>query len=852
MERISRKRVVLVLLLLMLLALAPLFAFKVTAVTNSLVARTISEIPVEFNDSFFDEPATQYNHDLAQASIGLAVAAFRPVFDKENISPSQHAIQFMLDCGFTDLRTDDYDKNPSLYTVASIIGMKEMTDESGEPYTLVAVAVCGGGYANEWLSNFTVGTGDRHQGFDSAANLVVNRIFGYIGRRNIQGRIKIWITGFSRSAAVSNIAAADLVDSGVFRKEDIFAYLFATPRTTKDESPERYDNIFSIVGQYDPVPQVPLSSWGFERYGITLHTSLEETDSDFWQKMQRANAVSQEFTGMDFWVNVPVNFQLHTLLGLVNELCPTQELYAECLQDRLISMFADRTPNNILSQISQLSEDSRLVNDDNKEITTSLIDFVVRLAFESLLEVGEVGVMWNSKTTLTSNLMHEHTQDVYITWMLSSDNPEDIFTDKTEFSRLALFGLNQQYSLRVTEGPDDVLLLEIRDGQVADGADNPHTPFFNITENEIILTIPKDLEYTVWYSSPEDKTTVSTLIVNYDSTEIAETYAIFGLFSGSSDTVLVYTTGERETQLRTVVLDATDFDENATYLPPNFLAESLGVKPFAMGWRTMVFMLILIPVGILMLVVLLVALIIRLISRKRIGFLPFLFFALIMTGFLVGDLFFWLYKSVTPRTITKIAIGVVSVLFVAIGLLRRKKLGLLYTSEGRFHLVLGVFVFLCAVADCVINYSFTAGMIMFGAIHAAMIVLYYREKHLTAYQWFAFSVGCMAVLLTVFIFRAQLGSAVFKIAAYGFLLSMLVVSGYRVSAPISLSCIMFALSDVVMVVYRRINSRLLVLHVILMFAYYLAVFCLMYSCYKIRSTEKPEEEVLPKPDAVQS
>jgi len=212
-----------------------------------------------------------------------------------------------------------------------------------------------------------------------------------------------------------------------------------------------------------------------------------------------------------------------------------------------------------------------------------------------------------------------------------------------------------------------------------------------------------------------------------------------------------------------------------------------------------------------------------------------------MIGFLVGDLFFWLYKSVTPRTITKIAIGVVSMLFVAIGLLRRKKKGLLYTQEGRFHIVLGVFVFLCAITDCVINYSFTAGMIMYGAIHAAMIVLYYREKRLTAYQWFAFSVGCMAVLLTVFIFRSQLGSAVYKISAFGFLLSMLVVSGYRVSAPISLSCIMFAVSDVVMVVYRRINTKLLVLHVILMFAYYLAVFCLMYSCYKIRNTEKPEE-----------
>ena len=51
---------------------------------------------------------------------------------------------------------------------------------------------------------------------------------------------------------------------------------------------------------------------------------------------------------------------------------------------------------------------------------------------------------------------------------------------------------------------------------------------------------------------------------------------------------------------------------------------------------------------------------------------------------------------------------------------------------------------------------------------------------------------------------------------------------------------MFTISDAVMVVYRRINTRMMVLHVILMAAYYLAVYSLMYSCYKIRNTEKPE------------
>ena len=102
MGRVFDKRLVFVLIVLMFLTSGSLFAIKVTAYTNSLVARTISEIPVDYEDSFFNGPATEYNHQLAQASMGLAVSAFRPVFDKDIISPSEHAIQFMLDCGFTD------------------------------------------------------------------------------------------------------------------------------------------------------------------------------------------------------------------------------------------------------------------------------------------------------------------------------------------------------------------------------------------------------------------------------------------------------------------------------------------------------------------------------------------------------------------------------------------------------------------------------------------------------------------------------------------------------------------------------------------------------------------------------
>ena len=76
--------------------------------------------------------------------------------------------------------------------------------------------------------------------------------------------------------------------------------------------------------------------------------------------------MSMQFTGQNFWTNPAVNFQLHNLIGFINEVCPTQDIYVDCLQDRVISMFQNRSMNNILRTLSDLSNDERIINDDNK------------------------------------------------------------------------------------------------------------------------------------------------------------------------------------------------------------------------------------------------------------------------------------------------------------------------------------------------------------------------------------------------------------------------------------------------------------------------------------------------------
>lgn len=175
-----------------------------------------------YSDAMFSHSSEEYDHQLAQVSLGLALSSFRiervvrPEEERE-----RNAISYLSKAGFTDFESADYDQIPSLQTVSSVLCRKEMTDEQG-PYTLVVVGVSGCGYALEWLSNFTVGVSARHEGFSRAAQNVEGRIFVYLAKRGITGRMKLWITGISRAAAISSIVAARVLRDHLSERNRIY------------------------------------------------------------------------------------------------------------------------------------------------------------------------------------------------------------------------------------------------------------------------------------------------------------------------------------------------------------------------------------------------------------------------------------------------------------------------------------------------------------------------------------------------------------------------------------------------------------------------------------------------------
>ncbi len=433
------KRLFLLLLVAALVAVAPCTAALGAEEARPLTAmwRATADSPMRtwsfpWNDEWFLAEDTVYSHDLARCSLGLAISAFGDN-SGEMADRDAHIRRYMTQAGFGELSSQQYDIKPSVDTIGTVIGSKRIGDA-----TLIAVAVRGGGYENEWLSNFTVGDETRHVGFGSAAEKVNARIREYLTEHSFTGPIKLWIAGYSRAAAVSNLVAADMTDSGLFA--DVYAYTFATPRTTKKAGP--YPNIFNIVGKFDPVPAIPFAEWGYDRNGVTLYTPAQETDSDYYLKAPKANDVAMQLTGMAFWNNTEINHTLHTIMDYLLGILPTSEVYAEHMQDIMLRLWADKSLPNLSSAVSQLMKDEELITDTQRLEIEHLTDYLSTVMYTTVADnlTGAAGSQWNTRTGLTDNIAHEHVPEVYVSWLFSVDDPAELYTDSLEYVRFVCSG----------------------------------------------------------------------------------------------------------------------------------------------------------------------------------------------------------------------------------------------------------------------------------------------------------------------------------------------------------------------------------------------------------------------------
>lgn len=279
-----------------------------------------------YKTEFFANPSTYYNHELAKLSQAISLASgstaesivnwgknFNSVINTScdlskidyKTNRNAYIVEVYKKLGFYNDVYKKYDVslNDTSDTGAYSIAMKKI-QVNNKKYTLVCATPRSVTYGSEWASNFHLYDENGKTGFENAGEDFYQGIKNYIKKNRLGKNTKVWISGYSRGAGIANVAAA-LLDRDIangqykFNKEDVYAYMCATPRSTLDKECglDIYNNIFNIVIESDIVSTVAPSCWNYERYGnvaVIPHKYLTASEFARIQKGKKVNKSDEE------------------------------------------------------------------------------------------------------------------------------------------------------------------------------------------------------------------------------------------------------------------------------------------------------------------------------------------------------------------------------------------------------------------------------------------------------------------------------------------------------------------------------------------------------------------------------
>lgn len=711
--------------------------FNVRAVEEKIVAST------DFLDYPFWQPATEYDGNLALMSLYMALCSARDLMRDEDpltFDPAQNAETYLLSAGFTDLRKDDYSKETSIYTISTAMGSRRMEHEGEEPFTLIAVCVCGGGYKNEWQSNLTAGNGDLHEGFRSASDLVIDRIAGYIATRCIKGRVKIWISGFSRAAAVANLTAGRLTHAGTFPKEDVYAYTYATPAAVLNPPETGDENIYNIICPTDAVPQVMPADWNYGRYGRDLFLPVPE-----FSTAGEISVVEREFNikdafGIDIHYSGALNLRMRMLLSMAYEAIESRENYVRNIQDTAVGILQKKNAGNMLITMRNMLLSIKNGDAETRGKVDGLLNYLIRVFGNALTRTELAAVNRNSGSSMLL-LFTEHREDAYLASTYDIQN--GLFEENPDFTYVMVKG-PVELELTIDEVPGWIMTMDEK-GSVSVAVPNSdvilqdpeHTAYYmERIGNVSVAAVPGDLAIRARWKAVSDGT-VEVIRVGcglrvsqqYPGAETGEMKVRAG------DTGMALIPAQAECAL------PDGFHEKTFHASD--LTGFLGISLPLVSWRLLV-------TGILLLAGLAVFLILRLASllipnRTKNGAAVWCLLALFCVAAVEAEGAYWLLADM-PLLLTfwKAAAGaaVLGVFF-----LRRNRNG--KTGFGLLPVLAAIIA-----ADLAAVWSTLPGAALLLLGHMLLIACFLREKPISRaawLQWAVISVLSAGLLFLVFI-----------------------------------------------------------------------------------------------------
>ena len=448
-----------------------------------------------YSDDYFNTSAYDYNSNLSTASLAVTMASMNATEIDNYYYKSNHIVDIYNKFGFEDVEVNnDYRLKPTRDSIGVCAANKKIGNE-----TLIALGIRSGAYGAEWASNFKVGYGYdinyHHQGFYEASSKALSFLNQYINDNDINGNIKLWVTGFSRGGATANLLAgridtalannSSILDSDVsLDADDLYAYTFEAPMGASYNSininprADLYDNIHNIINPNDIVPKVPFGELGFTRYGDDLFidtkfnnpTSYSVSYSRFinqYNQLQSTNPYiidsynAKTMTGGDddnkkqynqMEVNNNLIAELTNVIGSRNNYVSS---YQAAITDAM-NLFFSEEPGETLTQFFKsmfsgwlqdlgiMKEDSSVIKMNNAVINTA-IKKLLPLAYD-LWTTYHSSELYSTIHNISS-VGQAHSTNVCFAWLRSMDNNYNKYTlnrlnDNFQYYHIHLYAFN--------------------------------------------------------------------------------------------------------------------------------------------------------------------------------------------------------------------------------------------------------------------------------------------------------------------------------------------------------------------------------------------------------------------------
>ena len=204
-----------------------------------------------YRPEYFSSDSDVFNKDMALLSFVGAT------------SMNKQACQSFYDTmGFTRQLSFGWDSEPTADSVAFLFAYKNIGGSE-----VVAVTVRGFNYDSEWSNNLTIGATGDHEGFSLEAEKIFTALEFYTGFYvSNPDAMKIWIMGYSRGGAISDVLAHKVLYSGLVDEDNLYAYTFEAPSSLCNEY--KYSCVHDVRNSGDLIPYIPPVEWQLYRAGV--------------------------------------------------------------------------------------------------------------------------------------------------------------------------------------------------------------------------------------------------------------------------------------------------------------------------------------------------------------------------------------------------------------------------------------------------------------------------------------------------------------------------------------------------------------------------------------------------------